>query len=104
MRDPNADCRCGHSRTTHAGYTGACGLCDDCAYVLPPTKVVTIDGWTWEVDLGFDDREGSLDMAMLMQLTGHAQTMYGSMTGTHAERQATIRALIGRTLRGGQGA
>ncbi len=30
--DPYADCRCGHGRSTHAHYTGACGLCD-CAAV-----------------------------------------------------------------------
>lgn len=34
--DPYADCRCGHSRTTHVRYTGACGLCN-CAAVRGPT-------------------------------------------------------------------
>ena len=33
--DPYADCRCGHGRSTHASYTGACGLCD-CAAVREP--------------------------------------------------------------------
>jgi hypothetical protein len=36
--DPYADCVCGHGRHAHAGYTGACGLCE-CAAVREPSDL-----------------------------------------------------------------